>query len=384
MSCVFYVFMSFDIGVKIKSVGGYLPDKILTNLDMEKLTDTTDEWIFQRTGITKRHICEMKTSDMATSAAIDCLNPINQLKSNGVFVAQNIAESYKFDTKNFASYKYFDNENNNKKNLHEIKNQDFVEYKNIDCLIVATTTPDLTFPSTACIVQSKLKELGYSVGFAFDIQAVCAGFVYGLSVANSFLKNKICKNAIVVGADKLSSILNWQDRTTCVLFGDGAGAVLLESFDIKTNPQNKSNLLYETLHSDGSLMDILKTSSGVATNGQAGHIMMDGKDVFTHAVNKMSESIFSIIKNSKLSKDDINFVIAHQANERILDGVAKKLEMTKTNFIKTVGIHANTSSASIPLALNHCLNNNLIKRGDNIIFEALGGGLVWGGILCKG
>jgi len=359
-----------NILTKITSVAGFLPKKVLTNFDMEKITETNHEWIFQRTGINKRHICENQTSDMVFEVVKQCISPINQMKADGLFLKNHPHDE------NFSYHEYANNVNANK--IVDAVPAQYNQITQIDCLIVATTTPDLTFPSTACIAQGKLKQIGIEIGFAFDIQAVCAGFVYALVVGDSFIKNGLCKNVLVVGADKLSSILNWNDRTTCVLFGDGAGAVLLNAKN-----DGESNLSNPSLYSDGSLVDLLKTSSGTGSNATSGHIIMEGKEVFRHAVSKMSDSVSTIIQKSGLSKDKINFVIAHQANERILDGVAKKLEMHQTNFIKTVGLHANTSSASIPLALNHCLNNGLIARGNNIIFEALGGGLAWGGLLCK-
>ncbi len=321
---------------KILSCGSYLPQKILSNKDLEKTIDTTDEWILQRTGITQRHIAAdgELTSDLAFKAVQNCL--------------ANYSEEF----------------------------GDVIE--SIDCILVATTTPDKTFPSTACILQSKLKQRGISSCFAFDIQAVCAGFVYGLTLADSMIKSGLCKSIIIVGADRLSSILNWQDRTTCVLFGDGAGAVLMMAKE--SEDEQKDGIFHCKIESEGQYNNILQTSGGIGKTGTAGYIEMDGKEVFKHAVTKMSDSIKQITNHCVLSPDDIDFVIAHQANERILDAVSKKLEMAKTHFVKTVGIHANTSSASIPLALNHCLQNKLLKRGNKIIFEALGAGLTFGGV----
>lgn len=332
----FLLFYLFVVYSKILSCGAYLPQKILTNKDLEKTIDTTDEWILQRTGITQRHIAAdgELTSDLAFEAVKNCLK--NYTKEFGKVI------------------------------------------DSVDCILVATTTPDKTFPSTACILQSKLKDLGVASSFAFDVQAVCAGFVYGLTIADSMIKSSLCKSVIVIGADKLSSILNWQDRTTCVLFGDGAGAVLLLAQE--GNETQKDGIFHCKIDSEGEHNDILKTSGGVGKTGNAGYIEMDGKEVFKHAVTKMSDSIKQIASHCRLHPDEIDFVIAHQANERILDAVSKKLEMTKTHFVKTVGIHANTSSASIPLALNHCLQKQLVKRGDKIIFEALGAGLTFGGV----
>ncbi len=321
---------------KISSCGAYLPANVVTNYELEKTIDTTHDWILQRTGITKRHLAGKNeaTSDLAFNAATNCLK--------------------------------------------EYEKEFGIKKTSVDCILVATTTPDKTFPSTACILQNKLLECGISSKFAFDIQAVCAGFVYGLTMGDSMIKSGLCDSVLVIGADKLSSILNWQDRTTCVLFGDGAGAVLLEAKNDNANQED--GIFYCSIESHGQHNKILQTSGGTSTTTTSGYIEMDGKEVFKHAVTKMSDSIVKIMKLNNLKPDDVDFIIAHQANERILDAVSKKLEMTKTNFIKTVDIHANTSSASIPLALNHCLQNKLVKRGDKIIFEALGAGLTFGGV----
>lgn len=314
---------------KITATGSYLPQKFLTNLDLEKIVETSDDWIVERTGIKKRHIAAEGelTSDIAFEAV---------------------------------------------KNL--LKNSS-VKAEEIEMIVVATTTPDLTFPATATTLQAKL---GAKNAFAFDIQAVCSGFVFALNCADNFIKSGQVKNALVVGADVLSRIVDWKDRNTCVLFGDGAGAVLLEA----TN-QNDEGILSCDLHSDGNLNSILKTSGGVTFNQKAGFIEMAGKEVFKHAVEKMSKSVLSALEKANLKISDIDLLIPHQANLRILNAVANRLELPEEKVIITVPDHANTSAASIPLALDHANKNGKIKKGDVLVLEALGGGLTWGSIVLK-
>lgn len=314
---------------KIISSGSYLPEKILTNFDLEKIVDTSDEWIVERTGIKKRHIVakDELTSDIAANAAKKALEKIN------------------FDP------------------------------NNIDLIILATTTPDLTFPATATSVQAKI---GAKNAFAFDIQAVCSGFVYALNIADNFIKSKQVKNALVIGADALSRIVDWKDRNTCVLFGDGAGAVLLEA----TNEKNKG-IISSKLHSDGNLNDILKTSGGVSLNQFSGVIEMSGKEVFKHAVEKMSKCVIQSLEKVNLKPEDIDLLIPHQANLRILNSVAKKLKLPAKKVIITVQNHGNTSAASIPLAFDQAMSENKIKENDLVVFEALGGGLTWGSIVIR-
>jgi len=271
---------------KIVSCGGYLPEKKLTNQDITKMVETSDEWIRTRTGIIQRFImAENQTvSDMALEASLIALKNIEG---------------------------------------------------EVDGIIFGTSTQDLSFPSSACILQGKLNETGKIIakGFAFDIIAACAGFVYGVTLANSMIKTGIAKRILVVGADAVSRAIDWNDRNTCVLFGDGAGAVV--------------------------------------------------KAVFKHAIVKMSSSIETLLKESNITKDDIQFIIPHQANLRILEGVAHRLEMPQEKFIATVDKHANTSAASIPLALYEALKEGKIKKNDLIVFEAIGGGLAWGGVLLR-
>jgi 3-oxoacyl-[acyl-carrier-protein] synthase-3 len=316
-----------NITSKIISIGSYLPEKILTNLDLEKIIDTTDEWIQTRTGIKQRHIAENQlTSDLGYLAAKDALE-----KS-------------------------------------DLRSQD------IDAIIVATTTPDLTFPSTATIIQDKLNIKN---AFAFDMQAVCSGFVYALDVANNFIKSGQYQNILVIGAENLSKILDWNDRNTCVLFGDGAGAVILSKSD------DESGILSSCLYSDGAFGNILQTDGGVASTQNAGAIQMVGKEVFKHAVEKMTGSIIESLEKSNLTINDIDYVISHQANIRILKSVAKKLSLKDEQSIITVDKHANTSAASIPLALSDYLQNNEIKKGDIVVMNALGAGLTWGSVVIR-
>ncbi len=314
---------------KIISTGSYLPKKIVTNEELSKLVDTSDQWIQERTGIKQRHIADESqlTSDLAFEA---CKNALNNCS---------------------------------------------LKAEDIDLIIVATTTPDLTFPSTAAILQSKLQA---NNAFAFDIQAVCSGFVYALSVADKFIKTSGAKNALVVGAETLSRIVNWQDRNTCVLFGDGAGAVVLQE-----TQDNDKGILSSTLKSDGNFCDILKTSGGTSKTKDAGFIEMQGKEVFKHAVEKMSKAVISSLEKINLTEKDIDLLIPHQANLRILNSVAKKLGLESEKVVITVQNHANTSAASIPLALDLANKDKKLKNDDIIVLEALGGGLTWGSIILR-
>ena len=314
---------------KIIAVGSYLPEKILTNFDMEKLVETSNEWILKRTGIKERHIAleQETTSDMGVNAIKNAIQNIN------------------FDI------------------------------NSVDMIICATTTPDLTFPSTACIIQ---KKLGIEKNIiAFDIQAVCSGFVYALSIADDMIKCRKIKNAIVVCSDKMSSIIDWKDRNTCVLFGDGAGAVIIQS----TNEDR--GIIDTELSANGNYIDILKTTNGVSTNGISGYIYMDGKAVFKHAVEKMSYSIKDIVEKNGYKLSDISIIIPHQANYRILSLVAEKLNIPYEKFMITIDKHANTCSASIPLALDIAVQQGRVKKDNLIVLEALGGGLTWGSVLLK-
>ncbi len=314
---------------RIIATGSYLPQKIVTNSDLVKTVETSNEWIIERTGIEQRHIAAEGelTSDLAAAAA-----------------KKAIANSG-------------------------------LKAEEIEMIIVATTTPDLTFPATATTVQAKI---GAKAAFAFDIQAVCSGFVFAIATADNFIKSGQVKNALVIGADKLSSIVDWQDRNTCVLFGDGAGAVILQA----TEEENRG-IIASSLYSDGTLNDILKTSGGPSSNQKSGFIEMAGKEVFKHAVDKMVKSVIATLAKAGLNTKDIDLLVPHQANLRILNAVATRLELPEEKVIVTVQKHANTSAASIPLALDHANSQKKIKDGDVVVLEALGGGLTWGSVVLK-
>ena len=310
--------------------GGYLPKKILTNYDLSKKIDTTDEWITSRTGIKERHIADK-----------------NQLNSDLAFEAAKRA----------------------------IKNSK-IKASNIDLIIVATSTPDNTFPSTATKVQAKL---GIKKGFAFDIQAACTGFIYALSIADNYLSNNQATFALVIGSEIFSRILDWKDRSTCVLFGDGAGAIILG----KQKKNKKSRIISTELYSDGRFYDLLYVDGGVSLNQKAGHLKMNGKEVFKHAITKLVKIVKLNLKKNNLKINDIDWIIPHQANKRIMISTAKKLKIPFNKFLMTIENHANTSSASIPLTLDFAISKKIIKRNQLILFEAIGGGLTWGCSLLK-
>ena len=315
----------------VVATGSYLPAKIVTNHDLAQTVDTSDEWIFERTGIKERHIAakDELTSDIAANAARAAL------ASSSVPIA----------------------------------------IEEIELIIVATTTPDLTFPATATTLQAKI---GAKNAFAFDVQAVCSGFVYALTIADNFIKSGQVKNALVVGAETLSRIVDWQDRNSCVLFGDGAGAVILQA----SHEENRG-IISSKLSSDGLLNDILKTSGGPSFNQQSGVIHMAGKEVFKHAVEKMAKSVIDVLEKVGLKPSDIDLLVPHQANARILSAVSTRLGIAENKVILTVANHANTSAASIPLALDFANKNNRIKKGDLVVMEALGGGLTWGSVVLR-
>jgi len=316
--------------ILMTGVGAYLPETILTNDDLGKFVDTDDNWIRQRTGIISRRKAnpEELTSDLAVKAA-------NQaLLSSGI----NISD--------------------------------------IDCIIVATTTPDCTFPSTATIVQEKL---GAHNAFAFDVQAVCAGFVYALSVANGLMSAGQGSNTLVIGAETFTKLLDWSDRSTCVLFGDGAGAVVLQA----EKSEEGYGIIANTLHSDGRYKDILYVDGGVSSTGTIGHVKMQGRDVFKHAVEKLAAAMDEVLHISNLTSDDIDWLVPHQANIRIINAMQKKLNLPDKKVIKTVSHHANTSAASIPLALTSGVESGQIKSGHLLALEAIGGGLSWGASLVR-
>ena len=317
------------INALLRSTGSYLPEKILTNSDLEKIVETSDEWIFQRTGIRQRHIAadNETTADMAIAAARDAM-------ANG-----------------------------------NLKPED------IDGIIVATTTPDLTFPAVAVFVQD---ALGIAPCPAFDVQAVCSGFLYGLTTANAYIKTGLCKRMLVIGAEKMSSIVDWTDRTTCVLFADGAGAVVLEASD-----EADRGILSTHLYADGMGKDMLCTTGGTARTGDSGTIVMQGRDVFKHAVRCMSSVVEEALEVNALDPTDIDWLVPHQANIRIIEATAKKLNMSMDKVIVTVENHGNTSAASVPLALHEGISSGRIKKGDSLLLEAMGGGFTWGAAYIK-
>lgn len=313
---------------RVAGQGSYLPDRVLTNVEMSTFVDTSDEWIRARTGISERRIAadDQTTSDLACRAATAALADAGCGPDD------------------------------------------------IDLIIVATTTPDLVFPSTAALVQDRL---GIRHGAAFDVQAVCSGFVYALAVADGMLKGGVFERALVIGAETMSRILNWDDRSTCVLFGDGAGAWVLE------RSEGDAGLLGYDLRCEGRFTDLLKTTGGISSTRSSGHLTMEGPAVFKHAVTKISNSMARLIEREGVDIADIDWFIPHQANQRILEGVADKLGISRDKVISTVSRHGNTSAASVPLAFAEGVRDGRIKRGDLCLLEALGGGLTWGSILVR-
>ncbi|MFC5305800.1 beta-ketoacyl-ACP synthase III [Azospirillum picis] len=317
---------------RVLGCGFYLPANVVTNQDLEQRVETTDEWIVQRTGIKSRHIAMEgeKTSDLAIAAATRALENAG------------------------------------------------VPASSIDCIILATTTPDNTFPATATKVQAALG----TAGFAMDIQAVCAGFVYALSVADNFLRARQARRALVIGAETFSRLLDWNDRTTCVLFGDGAGALVLEGYEGNGDATDRG-MLSAHLHSDGSQYDLLYVDGGASSTGTIGHVRMHGQEVFRHAVSKLSAVVEEALAANGLQASDVDWLVPHQANRRIIDGLARKMKLAPEKVVLTVDRHGNTSAASIPLALGEAVADGRIKRGDLILMEAIGGGLTWGSALIR-
>lgn len=321
--------------MKLRSVvigcGSYLPKKIVTNQDLAKQVETNDEWIVERTGIKKRHIVadNETTSDLAAAAAIEAL------KKSGISASD------------------------------------------IDLIIVATTTADNIFPSAAVSVQAKI---GATNAAAFDVQAVCAGFVFALSTADKFIRSGEYKNVLVIGAEAITRIVDWTDRNTCVLFGDGAGALVLQA---QNENETKSGILATNIFSDGTLKDILFVDGGPGSLNQTGKIRMQGKEVFKHAVSKLAECTVSAMEKAGVNSSEIDWVVPHQANLRIMEGVTKKLGVPNEKMIKTVSEHANTSAASIPLAICSAASEGKLKKGDLLAIQAIGGGLSWGACILR-
>ena len=313
--------------------GSYLPQEVITNCDLAQQLDTSDEWIRKRTGIGQRHIAgpgEL-TSDIAEKAALAAMSDAGILKDE------------------------------------------------VDLIILATATPDNTFPATAARVQSRL---GISRGAAFDVQAVCAGFVYALSMADNMIRLGQVETALVIGAEIFSRILDWEDRGTCVLFGDGGGATVLRASDEQGSNQDRG-ILSTHLYTDGSFYDMLYVDGGPSTTGTAGKLRMEGKEVFRHAVERMSEVVITALTENKLNIDAVDWLIPHQANKRIMDSIAKKLSLPAEKIIVTLEKQANTSAATIPLALAEASGDGRLKGGDLVALSALGGGFSWGSALVR-
>lgn len=325
--------MSQVIRSVITGVGGYLPDEVLTNDDMAKIVDTTHEWIVERTGIEKRHRAapDQATSDLAVEASLKALAMAGKTAAD------------------------------------------------LDLIIVATTTPDLTFPATAAIVQRKL---GAPIAIAFDLQAVCSGFVFGLNVADNFLARGQSRCALVIGAEKMTSLLDWSDRSTCVLFGDGAGAVVLEAQPGEGTTADRG-ILASVLRTEGAKQDLLYADGGPSSTRTVGVLKMLGSQVFRHAVTNIAEAITAAAATAGVTLDEVDWFIPHQANLRILKGVADRLSLDEAKVVTTVAEHANTSAASIPLALAAAVEDGRVKKGDLLLMEALGGGLTWGAVVAR-
>jgi len=317
----------------VTGVGSYLPDRVVTNADLSKVVDTSDQWIRERTGIQERRKAapDQAASDLAVAAATRALAAAGRTPAD------------------------------------------------VDLIVVATTTPDLTFPATAAIVQRKL---GCPVGVAFDVQAVCSGFVYALSVADGFVGRGRSKCALVIGAETMTRLMDWTDRGTCVLFGDGAGAVVLEP-GVGEGSTADRGLLGFALRADGAKQDLLYVDGGVSSNGQIGHLRMQGNQVFRHAVVNISEAIHAAADDAGIAVDSVDWFIPHQANQRILEGVARRVGIDEAKVISTVAQHANTSAASIPLALDAGVRDGRVKPGQLLLLEAMGGGLTWGACVLR-
>jgi 3-oxoacyl-[acyl-carrier-protein] synthase-3 len=311
--------------------GAALPVQAVSNVELSERVETSDEWIVERTGIRSRHIAGAgeTTSSLATEAARQALAAAG------------------------------------------------LEPADIGLIILATCTPDQTFPATATIVQDRL---GCHGGIAFDVGAVCSGFLYALSVADAMLKTGAAQRALVIGAETMSRILDWEDRTTCVLFGDGAGAIVLEARDVA---EDGPGVLASRLHADGAHNELLYVDGGPSTTGTVGHIRMKGREVFRHAVVNLAEVLGEVLDDCGLAADDLDWVVPHQANQRILDATARKLGLSPDKVIMTVDRHANTSAASVPLALDTAIRDGRIKPGQLVMLEAMGGGFTWGASLLR-
>jgi 3-oxoacyl-[acyl-carrier-protein] synthase-3 len=319
---------------EVLGCGGYLPEKIVTNAELAERLDTSDEWIMQRTGIRQRHVAAVGelTSDLATRAGRRALDAAGMTGSD------------------------------------------------LDLIVLATATPDHTFPATAAKVQA---QLGMTDGAAFDVQAVCTGFVYALGVADAMLKAGQGRTALVIGAETFSRILDWQDRGTCVLFGDGAGALVLGATPAEEHDSKQRGILSTHLHSDGANYDLLYVDGGPSTTGTSGFLRMEGKEVFRHAVQRLAEVVDEALAANGLTGADIDWLVPHQANRRIIEGMGRRLGLPSEKVVVTIERHANTSAASVPLALAEAVADGRIRRNQLVLLEAMGGGLTWGASLVR-
>ena len=319
----------------IRGIGSFLPERVMTNAEMANLVETSDAWIQERTGIRERHIAAEGefTSDLGYAAGLSALEDAGMTADD------------------------------------------------IDLIVVATSTPDLTFPSTATIIQEKL---GMRHGAAFDVQAVCSGFIYGVHVTNALLKSGGAKRALLIGAETFSRILDWTDRGTCVLFGDGAGAVVIEAVESGDPVEgDASGILQTFIRSDGSHRDMLYVDGGPSRTQTVGHLRMLGNQVFKHAVTDIAQVIRDCAEQANVEVADIDWFVPHQANQRILNAVAKRLKLKPEQVVSTVALHANTSAASVPLAMDIAVKDGRIKKGDLVMLEAFGGGFTWGAALLR-
>lgn len=317
----------------VRGFGTALPKRVLTNAELESMVDTSDEWIVQRTGIRQRYIA----GEGETTASLGEAAARGALDKAGLTAAD------------------------------------------IDLIIVATSTPDNTFPATAVNIQNRL---GMHHGFAFDVQAVCSGFVYAVTTADAYVRGGLAKRVLVIGAETFSRILDWTDRTTCVLFGDGAGAIVLEAQEGKGTVADRG-VLTTQLRSDGAHREKLYVDGGPSTTGTVGHLRMEGREVFKHAVGMITDVVISAFDATGFTAEDIDWLVPHQANKRIIDGSAKKLGIPLEKVVVTVDLHGNTSAASIPLALATAARDGRIKEGDIVLLEAMGGGFTWGAVLLR-
>lgn len=318
---------------KVLSCGAYLPQRVITNAEMSSMVDTDDSWIRKRTGIRQRHIAAEGeyTSDLGVAASIDALQAAG------------------------------------------------LSAQDIDLIVCATATPDETFPATATRIQA---QLGAKSAAAFDVQAVCSGFIYALSVANNFIRCGQAKRVLVVAAETFSRILDWSDRSTCVLFGDGAGALLLEAVPLN-GAASQRGILSTHIYSDGDHHDALYVDGGPGSTRTTGFLRMEGREVFKHAVTRMAEAIDAALEANQMTPGDIDWMVPHQANVRIIEAMAKRLNLPMDRVVVTVDKHANTSAASIPLALHAGISDGRIKEGDMLLLEAMGGGFTWGSALLR-